>query len=138
MWDANGLGAMRLPCLIMAGSEDEISGYDTGMRKIFKSVGGQSWLLTFEGAGHNAAAPFPAPQEAWEPSEHLSWPAFAHYGDAVWDTVRMNNIAQHFALAFLDWHLKGQEGRAEYFAPNWKGFDEGMAPGLRLEMRYAT
>lgn len=134
-WDAQGLSGLKLPCLIMAGSEDAVSGYDTGMRRIFEEAGGKRWLLTFAGAGHNAAAPIPAPEESWEPSDHLPWPPYAHYADAVWDNVRMNNIAQHYALAFLDWHLKGNASRAAYFAPGWLGFADGIAPGLRLEGR---
>jgi predicted dienelactone hydrolase len=135
LWDAKGLANLSVPCLIIAGTEDDISGYDTGMRKIFDEAGGLRWLLSFAGAGHNAAAPIPCPEEGWEPSEHLKWSPHAHYADGVWDTVRMNNIAQHFALGFLDWHLKGQASRAEYFAPGWKGFEGGRAPGLWLETK---
>lgn len=132
-WDANGLAGLKLPCLIMAGSGDDVSDYAGGMRRIFEEAGGKRWLLTFAEAGHNAAAPIPAPEETWEPSEYIEWPPYAHYADPVWDNVRMNNIAQHYALAFLDWHLKGDAARAEYFAPGWKGFAEGKAPGLKLE-----
>ena len=134
-WDAAGLAAMRLPCLIMAGSGDEVSDYAGGMRRIFTEAGGPRWLLTFAAAGHNAAAPIPAPAESWQSSAHLEDPPHNHYADPVWDTVRMNNIAQHYALAFLDWHLKGDASRATYFAPGWKGFAEGRAPGLTLEAR---
>ena len=134
-WDAEGLARMRLPCLIMAGSADEVSDYDGGMRRIFEETGGARWLLTFDNAGHNAAAPIPAPAETWAMSEFLPDPPFAHYADPVWDTVRMNNIAQHFALGFLDWHLRGDVSRAAYLDPGWKGFAEGRAPGLRLETR---
>ncbi len=133
LWDAKGLGRLRLPVLIMAGQNDDVSGYATGMRRIFEEIGGKRWLLTFAAAGHNAAAPCPAPEEAWEASDNLAWPQFVHYGDAVWDTVRMNNIAQHFALAFLDRYLKGRQDREAYLAPGWKGFAEGLAPGLLLE-----
>ncbi|GHE00799.1 hypothetical protein U879_14000 [Defluviimonas sp. 20V17] len=135
LWDAAGLGAMRLPCLIMAGTEDDVSGYDTGMRRIFAETGGPTWLLSFIGAGHNAAAPIPAPDEAWEPSPHLDWPPFAHYADPVWDSTAMNNIAQHFARAFLDLHLKRLSEMADYLRPGWKGFEAGRAPGLVLEQR---
>ena len=132
-WTAEGLAGMQRPCLIMAGSADDVSDYEGGMRRIFAESGSATWLLTFDGAGHNAAAPIPAPQEAWEPSDHLAWPPFSHYGDAVWDNLRMNNIAQHFALGFLDWHLRGQIDRAAFFGHGWPGFAEGKAPGLRLE-----
>ena len=137
LWDAAGLAGMCLPCLIMAGSGDDVSDYAGGMRRIFAEAGGPRWLLTFAAARHNAAAPIPAPLESWEASAHLEGFAFTHYADPVWDTVRMNNIAQHYALAFLDWHLKGDASRAAYFAPGWMGFVEGRAPGLTLEARPA-
>lgn len=135
VWDEAGLGAMRLPCLIMAGTEDDVSGYQTGMRRIFAETGAPTWLLSFTGAGHNAAAPIPAPEEAWEASPHLGWPPFAHYADPVWDGIAMNNIAQHFARAFLDLQLKGLAAMGDYLQPGWKGFDGGRAPGLMLEQR---
>ena len=92
-------------------------------------------ILTFEAAGHNAAAPIPAPEESWARSPHLEFVPFDHYADAVWDSVRMNNIAQHFVTAFLGLHLKGDAAMADYLAPGWRGFDEGGAGGLRLETR---
>ena len=135
LWDAAGLAGLRVPCLIMGGDCDNVSGYEGGIRRIFDEAGGRRWLLTFQGAGHNAAAPIPAPAEAWEPSDALPFSAFAHYADAVWDNVRMNNIAQHFALNFLNWHLKGQADAALAFGGGWPGFEKGEAPGLRLEAR---
>ena len=62
---------------------------------------------------------------------------FEHYADKVWDTVRMNNIAQHFVAAFLGLHLQGEAGMARYLAPGWAGFAPGTALGLRLEHRGA-
>jgi hypothetical protein len=105
------------------------------MRLMFdEAVGCDRWLLTYDHAGHNAGAPIPPPDEAWEPSPHLDFPPFQHYGDAVWDNVRMNNIAQHYLTAFLGTHLKG-EPMAGFLDPaaNWPGFAEGSARGLRLE-----
>ena len=108
VWDAAGLSGLQVPMLTMAGSHDDISGYSNGMRLIFDEAAGARWLLTFHHAGHNAAAPYPAPQEAWVPSAHLEFVPFEHYGDAVWDTVRMNNIAAHVAAGFLGLVLKGE------------------------------
>ena len=108
VWEAQGLGAIRVPMLVMAGDRDEISGYTDGMRAIFDETGGPRWLLTFHHAGHNAAAPMPAPREAWVPSPHLEFVPFEHYADAVWDSVRMNNIAAHVAAGFLARVLKGE------------------------------
>lgn len=157
-WDAQGLAGVRIPAFFMAGSQDGISGYEEGVRAIFEqSVNAERYLLTFDHAGHNAAAPIPAPAEAWKPSPHLDFVPFEHYADPVWDTLRMNNIAQHFATAFLGKHLKGDETMAAYLdlvedaekgvtalnddgSPKaghsaWKGFRDGTAKGLYLQYK---
>jgi len=134
VWDAAGIAGLSVPALILAGNSDDVSGYESGMRLIFEeAVGVTRHLLTFQGAGHNAAAPFPAPLESWAPVEWLPFVPFEHYADAVWDTVRMNNIAAHFVTAFLDVHLKGDATKAAYLTEDWVGFADGSARGLRLE-----
>ncbi len=156
-WDTDGLAGLRVPLMLMAGSDDDVSVYGA-MRGIFEgAVGTDRHLLTFEYANHNAAAPMPAPAESWEPSEVLDFPPFEHYADAVWDTTRMNNIAQHFATAFMDLHVKGKTDMADYLAltPNagdgvvaldddgdptedhsyWTGFAPRTAKGLRFETK---
>jgi predicted dienelactone hydrolase len=135
-WDAAGLAGLQVPALIVAGSADNVSGYANGMRLIFdEAVGTQRHLLTFEGAAHNAGAPIPAPMEAWEQSPHLDFMPFDHYADAVWDTVRMNNILQHFVTAFLGLHLQDDAGMAAYLAGDWLGFAPGTARALAWETR---
>jgi predicted dienelactone hydrolase len=134
VWDAAGMAGLAVPALILAGSLDEVSGYETGMRKIFEeAVGVERHLLTFDGAGHNAAAPYPAPVESWAAVEWLPFVPFEHYADKVWDTVRMNNIAAHVITAFLDLHLKGDAAKARYLSAAFDGFAEGSARGLRWE-----
>ncbi|MFN2322293.1 MAG: alpha/beta hydrolase family protein [Trueperaceae bacterium] len=149
-WDAAGLAGIETPVLFMAGSQDDVSGYETGTRAIFEgAVNAERYLLTFENARHNAAAPNPAPRESWDAG------TFDHYAEAVWDTVRMNNVAQHFATAFFDLHLKSDAAMAPYLdlvedsvagvwsvddagTPTsehtyWLGFQERTALGLRFE-----
>ena len=158
-WDAEALAGFEKPLLLIAGGEDDVSEYDA-IRSIFEeTTGTDRYLLTFEGANHNAAAPMPAPAESWTAPEGQE-PTFGHYADAVWDTTRMNNIAQHFITAFLDLHLKGDAAKAEYLdlvevaeegvwstaedgTPNpehtyWAGFPDRTAKGLRLEARTAS
>ena len=87
--------------------------------------------------------------------EGMDFAPFEHYADAVWDNVRMNNIAQHFATAFMDMHLKGDADKAAYLdlVPNaadgvhkmgedgkpteehtyWEGFPARTAAGLKFE-----
>ena len=100
---------------------------------IAEATGVPRHLLTFVNAGHNAAAPYPAPAESWAPSAHLDFVPFDHYADPVWDTLRMNNIAQHFARAFLDLHLKGEREKAAHLDGSFKGFGPGTDRGLIWE-----
>ena len=133
VWDAEGMAGLSVPALIIAGSADEVSGYDSGMRKIFaEAVGVTRHLLTFEAAGHNAAAPYPAPRESWAAVDWLPFVPFEHYADAVWDTVRMNNIAAHVITAFLDQQMK-QAATGVYLTDGFEGFAPGTSRGLRWE-----
>ncbi len=157
LWDAEGLSAISTPLLLIAGSADDISGYGP-MRSIFdETTGTTRHLLTFDGAGHNAGAPIPAPAESWTPVAEGNGATFDHYADPVWDTVRMNNISAHFVTAFLDLHLRGDREKAAYLdlVPEaeagvidrdedghateahsyWHGFPDRTALGLRFETR---
>ncbi len=136
MWDANGLAGLRVPALIMAGTADNVSGYEA-MRWIFEGATSvERHLLSFVNAGHNAAAPYPAPHEAWAHSDNLGWAPVEHYADPVWDSVVMNNITQHFATAFFGIHLKGDARLRSYLdGDTMEGFRDGTTQGLRLESR---
>ncbi|HEX8030824.1 MAG TPA: dienelactone hydrolase family protein [Vicinamibacterales bacterium] len=154
-WDLDGLKGIRTPVMFVAGSADDVSGYEKGTRAIYEgAINADRYLLTFINANHNAAAPIPAPVETYVPSGTRNSP-FAHYADAVWDTTRMNNIFDHFATAFLGLHLKGDANMRSYLnvVPNgkdavysvdrdgkptaahtyWKGFRRATAVGLILE-----
>jgi len=105
--DPEGLANIKTPLLVVGGSDDQISGYETGIRQIWRdTTGTDRALLTFDNAQHNAAAPFPAPRESYTPSESLGFLPFEHYADPVWDTVRMNNILQHAATGLFDCYIK--------------------------------
>lgn len=155
LWDAEGLRAIRTPVLFVAGSVDDVSGYEQGTRTLFEgAVHAERHLLTFVNAAHNAAAPYPAPIEVMGTGGAAASP-YTHYADAVWDTVRMNNILQHFATAYFALHLQADAAKRAYFdvVPRgsdavhavdregralpahtyWKGFKRGTAVGLVLE-----
>lgn len=141
-WDSEGMRGLLKPTLIIAGSDDNISNYRDGICKIFEEASSTvRYLLTFENAGHNAAAPIPAPIESWSAHDGLDIAPFEHYADPVWDTVRMNNIAQHFVTAFFGLHLKHDAQMADYLVSNQKdiskaskpGFPKATTAGVRLE-----
>lgn len=156
-WDAGGLNDLTKPLLLVSGSDDDVSVYDA-IRQIFdQTTATTRHLLTFDHANHNAAAPIPAPAEAWAMSDALGRAPFDHYADPVWDSVRMNNILQHFTTAFLDLHLKGDATAAPYLDlvpdaadgiwsldddgtpddahSHWAGFPNRSAKGLMFETK---
>jgi predicted dienelactone hydrolase len=157
-WDAEGLSGIRIPMLFIAGSQDDVSLYETGIRAIWENASALPHaLLTYDNAGHNAGAPIPAPAESYYFNEDKGFDISEHYTDPVWDTARMNNIAQHFVTAWLDRELKGDAGAAAYLdltetsndgvwsleedgteKPDhsyWTGFPKGTAKGLRYEVK---
>ena len=157
-WDAEGLKGIKIPMLFMAGSQDMTSLYEKGVRAIWENASATNRsLLTFENAGHNAAAPMPAPAESYRDDEKLGFNVSGHYTDPVWDQARMNNIAQHFVSAWMDLYLKGNETAGDYLdlvensndgvwsmnedgTPKedhsyWKGFNKDTAKGLRYEVK---
>jgi len=157
-WDAAGLAGVKIPMLFIAGSQDETSLYETGVRAIWDNVTGvETALLTYTNGGHNTAAPMPAPKESYYFNEDKGFDISEHYSDPVWDTVRMNNIAQHFVTAWMDQRLKGDVAAGAYLdlvessndgvwsmnedgTPKedhsyWAGFAKGKAKGLMYEVK---
>jgi predicted dienelactone hydrolase len=133
-WDAEGLKGIRTPIMLVAGSVDDVAGYDKGAKAIYQAaVNADRYLLTFVNANHNAGAPIPAPAETYAYSDALKLFPFSHYADAVWDTTRMNNILDHFAAAYFSLYLKGEEDKLAYLDGTWKGFKPRTAVGLLLE-----
>jgi predicted dienelactone hydrolase len=152
VWNPDDLKAIEVPTFYLAGSVDGTAGYEDGTRAIYENAAhSDRYLLTYVNAGHNAGAPIPLPLEILSNDDKTG---ASHYTDPVWDTVRMNNIMDHFATAFFDYYLKGNTQSLAYLelVPNshdgvyaveeeqqtdahtyWKGFGEGSARGLLLE-----
>ncbi len=149
-WTAKGLAGIKMPVFFMAGSADKTAGYENGTKAIFEAaVNANRYLLTFWYATHEAAAPIPAPTVTWTNG------TFNHYADPVWNTVRMDNIAEHFATAFFGLYIKGDEDMKAYLDlvensndgvwsvdkegnpteknTYWHGFKQYTANGLSLE-----
>ena len=150
------LQQVSVPMLLVAGSQDDVSGYENGVRAIWRGITNvERTLLTYENANHNAGAVMPAPEESFVFDESLGINLSVHYIDAVWDNVRMNNIAQHFVTVWLGKYLKNNAGMQRYLDlipysndgvfsldeqghptqahTYWKGFADRTAKGLRLE-----
>jgi len=136
IWDQEGLQGLKIPVFFVAGTLDDISGYEKGTRAIFEgAVNTDRYLLTYINARHNVA-PNPPPQESLNPG--LPFDFYYHYAEPAWDQRRINNINQHFVTAFLGIHLKNMEYRQYLDLPEnsntgkWTGFRPRTAVGLEL------
>ena len=162
IWSGEGVAAVRVPTLFIAGDHDRVVGYDPGVRSLFDAQHhADRYLLTFHQAGHSIAlsgAPAAMRRSFWD----LDW-----LEDAVWRKDRLLAVQAHFITAFLDRYVKGEAGKAAYIdglvpeadagiwpgapvgrypgysdgaAPVtvWKGFQPSRAVGIRFEKKAAS
>jgi predicted dienelactone hydrolase len=139
VWDAQGLSGLKLPTFFVAGSQDDVSGYERGIKALYEgAINADRYLLTYVNARHNVA-PNPPPGEAGPVNVPLE--EYYHYAEPAWNERRINNINQHFVTAFLDLHLK-QKDTGKYLdlpldanQKGWTGFKPRTATGM--EFRHA-
>lgn len=141
---AEALANIKVPTLYVSGDHDDISGYEQGVKKLFQQTSSKdNYLLTFREARHNIA-PHPAPQVAHEEDIDLG-----HYEEPVWDSQIINQVNQHFALAFLDCYVKASQEHCAFLPKRensnqvkqadgklteaWPGFPDRWGLGLSFE-----
>lgn len=143
VFDPASLAQVQVPALFVAGTEDDVSGYESGVKALFESLGSASkYLLSYENARHNIA-PHPAPAAALADEFDLG-----HYHEPAWDTQQLNMINKHFVLAMLDCHLKkddaacgmldlrqhaNQVRNGGVLGEPWPGFPSRYATGMRWD-----
>ena len=138
VWDADGLAGVRTPVLFISGDQDDVAGYQDGVKRLFEgTVNADRYLLTYVGGRHNSAPNPPSPAMWSNPDD------FQSYAEPVWDSRRINNINQHFVTAFLGVQLKQQplqgyldlppqaaDGTIKPDPGLWQGFPKRAALGL--------
>lgn len=136
IWDKEGLLGLKVPTFFIAGSEDDISGYENGIKAIFTGATNvERYLLTYANARHNIA-PNPPPSESLAPG--LPFDEYYRYAEPSWNERRINNINQHFVTAFLDTKLKGTDHtkyldlKPDSNIKTWEGFKARSSTGLEL------
>jgi predicted dienelactone hydrolase len=103
-WDKEGLKGLKTPTFFVAGSLDDVSGYEDGIKAIYEgAINANRYLLTYQNARHNVA-PNPPPVETL--ADGVSPSEYNHYSEPSWNEYRLNNNNQHFVTAFLGIHLK--------------------------------
>jgi dienelactone hydrolase len=135
-WDAEGLAGIRIPSLFIVGDQDDVSGYELGVKRVFEgAVNSDRCLLVFENARHNIGGN-PAPPEA-----SGSFVTREYFEEPVWRHDRINAINQHFITAFLDLYLKGDDSRRAYLHPAVEKSNEGkwtLKPGETAGANFST
>lgn len=136
VWDSTGLKGLTVPTFFVAGSQDDISGYEKGIKAIYNgAVNAERFMLTYANARHNVA-PNPPPAESLTPGLPLD--EYLRYAEPAWNERRINNINQHFVAVFLGIKLKGLdyhkylEVKQNSNEVTWKGFKPRTSVGLEL------
>lgn len=138
IWDSEGLKGLKTPTFFVAGNQDDISGYQKGIKAIFDGAkNADRYMLTYLNARHNVA-PNPPPVASLQPGRHID--EYYRYAEPSWDQRKLNNINQHFVTAFLGTHLKGEDFSKYLNLPQdsnentWEGFKPRSSTGM--ELRY--
>ena len=135
-WDAQGLAGIHIPSLFIVGDQDDVSGYEQGVRKAFEgAVNSDRRMLVYENARHNVGGNPPPPEALG------NFTTRAFFDEPVWRKDRIAAINQHFITAFLDLYLKGDDTRHAYLdvplkstegTTVWKGFQRRWALGMQM------
>ena len=136
VWDSETLKGLKIPTFFVAGSQDDISGYEKGIKAIYNgAVNANRYMLTYMNARHNVA-PNPPPVESLKPGLHID--EYYRYAEPSWNERKINNINQHFVTAFLGIHLKKKD-YSKYLdlkensnEKTWMGFKPRSSVGLEL------
>ncbi len=136
VWDSVGLQGLKVPTLFVAGDQDDVSGYEGGIKSIFLgSKNANRYLLTYENARHNIAPNPPPTITLFQASLAKD---YEHYSEPAWNEKRINNINQHFVTAFLGMLLQKKDyGKYLNVAEKsngkaWPGFKPRACLGLEL------
>ena len=132
-WNTEGLKGLKVPTFFVAGNQDDVSGYENGIKAIFNgTVNANRYMLTYSNARHNVAPNAP-PIEALKTIEE-----YYRYAEPAWNEKRINNINQHFVTAFLGLHLQKKDYGKYLDVPEnaneklWTGFKPRSCVGLEL------
>ncbi len=108
-WDATALARVKVPTMLLVGSEDDVVNYRQGVSWLFDSMTGTDRImLVYREARHNIIG------NSFDLGPNSDFAAYEFLAEPVWRSDRLNAINQHFVTAFLDLNLKGRSDRAAY------------------------
>ena len=107
--DAKSMEKITVPMFYVAGDQDNTSGFENGIKKLFKQTGSaDKYMMVYKNARHNIAG-HPAPGIAFNTDFELG-----HYFEPSWKIETLNRVNKHMTLAFLDCHIKKDKDRCSY------------------------
>lgn len=135
------LAGITVPTMYVAGDNDDIVGYEQGVKKLFQQTEGKdTHMLVYREARHNFA-PHPAPEAAFQEDIDLG-----HYAEPAWDAQVLNRNNQHFALLMMNCYVRQQNEACEFLPKRenanqvkqadgkltqaWPGFPDRWATGM--------
>jgi len=139
----SSLANIKLPTMLVGGDQDDVSGFEDGVAKLFRQIGSKDkYLMVYENARHNIAA-HPAPKVAFDNDLDIG-----HYYEPSWNSETITRINKHMVLAFLNHHVRRDKVAKTYLpkrelatqtkdengklnAP-WPGFPDRWAVGIRF------
>jgi predicted dienelactone hydrolase len=125
---AQQLKDMRVPLFVGCGENDDIAVYKRDAQQAFNLSGSSSkYLLSLASASHNFFTNTP-PE-----SVRSNWTDFERWSEPAWDRERSNDIAKHFATAFLKQNLLKDSSADQYLTSKLNGFLPRTTIGVRLE-----
>ena len=107
--DAKSMKKITVPMFYVAGDQDNTSGFENGIKKLFKQTGSaDKYMMVYKNARHNIAG-HPPPGIAFNTDFELG-----HYFEPSWKIETLNRVNKHMTLAFLDCHVKKDIDRCNY------------------------
>ncbi len=146
---ADSLAKIAVPSLYIVGDEDDIVGYENGVKKLFEQSSlHNNYLMVYENARHNIA-PHPAPEISFASDFEIG-----QYIEPAWSNELLNRVNEHMVLAFLDCYVKEKLERCRYLPTReditqtkqgnsklteaWPGFSDRWGTGVLFYRRDAV
>ncbi len=135
-WTQGSLAQIKIPLFVIAGDQDDVSGFDDGIRWAFdNATSADRYMLVYQNGRHSVGGN-PEPPIADDYFDLTDW-----FNEPVWRRDRVVGINQHFITAFFNLHLKANNSAATYMNVMPERSNDGewpLRPGGYVGDTYST
>lgn len=122
-WSEAGLAKVRTPTLFVVGDNDDVSGYDGGVKWLYDHLtGADRRMLVLENAHHNIVG------DGVDGIDNPGFEMVERLEEPVWRRDRILAINRHFVTAFLDATLKNDGAGAAFLNVPTVKSNDGVWP----------